>query len=405
MGTVRQVLGSSFVDIELSVEERELPLPALHSLFQTSNSRLLLESVKDLGKFTYRAVPISDSTDGLARGEEVAQVSLTLPSAHAALGRIVDVLGRPVDGKGPLPSSEVVDFNAPPPPPSFFCPMEQLMTGIKAIDLLCPLAVGGKNGLVGFPGKTTLLRHLVGALPYDLGVYCAIASRTGEMGDFAGEGSLLSRVAVVNCGMGEPVGARARALQTAARMAHDSQVTLFVDDLSRWHEAVGEMQAASLTIAQFQESFLSNGKITSIQCVSHNPKELSGSLDSTVVLSPERANRGLFPAVDPFQSQSSLMDSTFLGERHVEIANAVVAMLHRERELLEFAKTTGMVDDFSDDARLALERGRRLSQYLTQPLEVRCDLEQTLTDCADILAGRYDHVPARDLYMIGNLPN
>ncbi|KAH9257949.1 hypothetical protein BASA81_003968 [Batrachochytrium salamandrivorans] len=354
MGTVRQVLGSSFVDIELSMEERELALPPLHSVFQTVNSHLLVETIKDLGKFTYRAVPISDSTEGLARGEEAYQVAITLPSAQAALGRIVDVMGRPVDDKGPLPLSETVDFNSPPPLPSFFCPMEQLITGIKAIDLLCPLVVGGKNGLVGFPGKTTLMRHLIDTLQYDLGVYCAIASRTGEIRDFVELG--LDKVAMVNCGMGEPVGARARALQTAARMAHNTttKVALFVDDLSRWEEAVDEMQAAKSTIPQFQEAFLSNGKITSIQCLSRNTKELVGALDSTVILSLDRANRGLFPAVDPFQSQSSLMDATFLGERHVEIANAVVAMLHRERELLDFAKTTGMVEDFTDEAKLAL---------------------------------------------------
>jgi F-type H+-transporting ATPase subunit beta len=289
--------------------------------------------------------------------------------------------------------------------------MEQLITGIKVIDLLCPLSVGGKNGLVGFPGKTTLLHHLIDTLHYDFGMYCAVGSRTGEMCEFVEARDLDKlHLAVINCGMGEPVGARAKALHSAATICQlleprpSSTQVLFVDDLSRVEQALEEIQAPKTALSNFQEAYLSNGRFTSVQCASSLEKHNLPALDCTITLSLDQAKRGLFPAVDPFLSQSSLLDATFLGDRHVEIANAVVACLHRERELADFTKTTGMVDDFTDEAKLAITRGRRLWKYLAQPLEIRCELEATIQDCEDILAGKYDDVAEQTLYMIGNLP-
>lgn len=405
---ITQVLGSSFVDIELSMDERENP-PVLQSIYKTTDSAAVtLQLIKDMGKFTYRAMPLTESTGGLHRGQQVLPTSISLPADFSKLqGRSINVVGEPVDGKGDLDSELQIPFNSPAPLGTFFCPMYQLYTGIKAIDLLCPFSVGGKNGIVGFPGKTTLMHHLVDSLEYDFAVYSAIGSRTNEITSFLEEKNC-DKLVVVNCGMGEPVGARARTAETSALLCHAAnnaqRVFLFMDDMTRFEEALEEVGAAKNTIPRFQESHLSNGRVTSIQCMTRDTKELMGAFDSTLVLSRTQSLRGFFPAVDPFASQSSLMDSTFLGERHVECANAVVSILHRERELMEFVKTTGMTDDFTEESKLVLLRGRKIAKYLTQDLEIQCDLEQTIQDCEDILAGKYDHLPEQAFFMIGNMP-
>ncbi len=411
-----------------------------------------LEVVEQRDERTVRALALT-RTVGLARGDPVRSLGgpLRVPVGRALLGRVVDVFGEPLDGAGPIGAeSDEPQLRPPPPLTQHAVTRETLLTGVKAVDLLAPLERGGKTGLFGGAGvgKTVLVTELIhNVVVHHRGVslFAGIGERSREaqelVADLEKAGVLASTVVVLGQ-MGEPPGARFRVGHTALTIAESMRdelsldVLLLIDNTYRFVQAgaeisgllgrmssrLGYQPTLATDLSELQERITStpSGAITSVQAVYVPADDFSdpavvhifGHLSSSVVLSRQRAAQGLYPAVDPLRSTSSMLAPDVVGERHVRIARSVREALALYDELRDIIAMLGL-EELSPEDQRTVKRARRLERFLTQPLFVTepftgragrfVDLEATLSGCERILDGDADELSEHALYMVGSL--
>ncbi len=432
------------------------PLPQIgHVLFVTFDAReVVLVVAQHVSENTVRAIALQ-STEGLARGMRVRDsgAPMSVPAGPATLGRLMDVLGHPLDGGPDLIGAQQRPVLAAPPPLTETLPAEQILpTGIKAIDLLCPFVRGGKTGLFGGAGvgKTVLMMefmHAVASLYHGVSVFAGVGERIREGHELWHEmrnAGVMDRTVMVFGQMDETPGVRfhagftALACAEALREAGHSEVLFLMDNLFRFVQAgteisgllgrmpssVGYQPTLQTEVASLEERVMSTpqGAITAVQAVYVPADDMSdpsvtaiqAHLDSIVVLSREQAARGIYPAVDPLASGSRLMDARMIGEYHHRVAAAVREHLARYKELEDIIAMLGM-DELSVEDRRVVTRARRLQRYLTQPFQVVSDhtgipgaivpLETTLADCERFLDGAYDALTEQACYMQGAMPS
>ena len=454
MGRVTQVMGA-VVDVRF-----EGPLPAiLNSLHATNRGqRLVLEVAQHLGQGTVRTVAM-DTTDGLVRGQDVVDTGgpITVPVGPATLGRILNVVGEPVDERGPVKGLRRDPIHRPAPP--FIdqsTETEILVTGIKVVDLLAPYAKGGKIGLFGGAGvgKTVIIMELINNIAKAHGgfsVFAGVGERTREGNDLYhemiesgvikldGEGS---KAALVYGQMNEPPGARARvglSGLTVAEYFRDDEgqdVLLFIDNIFRFTQAGSEVSALlgripsavgyqptlASEMGQLQERITSTkkGSITSVQAIYVPADDLTdpapatsfSHLDATTVLSRQIAELGIYPAVDPLDSTSRILDPRVVGEEHYKVARDVQRVLQTYKSLQDIIAILGM-DELSEEDKLTVSRARKIQRFLSQPFFVAevftgtpgvlVSLEDTIKGFKGIVAGDYDDLPESAFYMVGTI--
>jgi F-type H+/Na+-transporting ATPase subunit beta len=454
-GRVSQVIGA-VVDVEF---EGALPpiLTALETTNTASGSRLVLEVAQHLGQNTVRTIAM-DATEGLVRGQQVANTgsSITVPVGPATLGRIMNVIGEPIDEAGPIAQTFTRGIHQEAP--SFAeqtTSAEVLVTGIKVIDLLCPYTKGGKIGLFGGAGvgKTVTMQELINNIAKAYGGYSVLAGvgeRTREGNDLyhemiesnvnkpgGGEGS---KCALVYGQMNEPPGARARVALTGLTQAEyfrdeeGKDVLLFIDNIFRFTQAGSEVSALlgripsavgyqptlATEMGNLQERITSTskGSITSVQAIYVPADDLTdpapatsfAHLDATTVLSRDIAAQGIFPAVDPLDSTSRILDPLVIGEEHYRVARQVQEILQQYRALKDIIAILGM-DELSEEDKLVVARARKISRFLSQPFFVAeqftnqpgkfVSLEESIRSFKAIANGEYDHLPEAAFYMVG----
>jgi len=410
---------------------------------------LTFEVQQQLGDGIVRTIALG-SSDGLRRGMSVKPTgaAISVPVGSGTLGRIMDVLGRPIDEAGPVPHEEKRPIHAHAPKFDELSPSQELLpTGIKVIDLMCPFAKGGKVGLFGGAGvgKTVNMMELINNIAKKhsgLSVFAGVGERTREGNDFYHEmkdGGVLDKVALVYGQMNEPPGNRLRVALTGLTMAEafrdeGRDVLFFVDNiyrftlagtevsalLGRMPSAVGYQPTLAEEMGRLQERITSTktGSITSIQAVyvpaddltDPSPATTFGHLDSTVVLSRDIASLGIYPAVDPLDSTSRQMDPHVVGEEHYNVARSVQATLQRYKELRDIIAILGM-DELSPEDKLAVTRARKIQRFLSQPFDVAKNftgqdgkyvtLADTIKGFKGIVNGDYDHLPEQAFYMVG----
>jgi F-type H+-transporting ATPase subunit beta len=459
-GRITQVIGP-VVDVEFPAGA----LPEILTAVQVSNPaisdkswNLTLEVAQHLGESTVRAVAM-DSTDGLVRGMNVRNTGgpITVPVGKECLGRILNVIGDPVDELGPVNADKRMPIHREAP---LFVEqstqVEIFETGIKVIDLLAPYKRGGKIGLFGGAGvgKTVLIMELINNVAKGHGgvsCFAGVGERTREGNDLllemkeskldSGE-PVLSKAALVYGQMNEPPGARARVALSALTVAEyfrdeeGQDVLLFVDNIFRFTQAGSEVSALlgripsavgyqptlATEMGSMQERITSTtkGSITSVQAVYVPADDLTdpapattfAHLDATTVLSREIAAIGIYPAVDPLDSSSTMLDPSILGERHYGVARGVQETLQKYKDLQDIIAILGM-DELSEDDRLTVDRARKIQRFLSQPFFVAqqftglagklVSLEDTIRSFEEILAGKYDHIPEQDFYLKGGI--
>jgi F-type H+/Na+-transporting ATPase subunit beta len=437
------------------VDVRGMPLPQLgHVLSIPIDDRaIVLVVAQHVAEDTVRAIAL-ESTEGLARGMAAVDggAPLSVPVGPATLGRLLDVLGRPLDGGAPLDDAPRRPVMAPPPALSDTTPGSELLpTGIKVIDLLCPFVRGGKTGLFGGAGvgKTVLMMefmHAVGSMHQGLSVFAGVGERIREGHELwheMREAGVMDRTVMVFGQMDETPGVRfhtgftALACAEALRDAGGGEVLFLMDNLFRFVQAgteisgllgrmpssVGYQPTLLTEVASLEERILStrHGAITAVQAVYVPADDMSdpsvaaiqSHLDSVLILSRDQAARGIYPAVDPLASSSRMLDAAIVGERHYRVAGAVRSHLARYKELEDIIAMLG-IDELSADDRRIVQRARRLQRYLTQPFQVVADhtglpgvsvpLEAVLADCERFLAGAYDALTEEACYMKGAMP-
>ncbi|MBY9067711.1 F0F1 ATP synthase subunit beta [Hyphomonas sp. WL0036] len=452
-GRVSQVIGA-VVDVEF---DGELP-PILNALETENNgNRLVLEVAQHLGENTVRTIAM-DSTEGLVRGQPVADSGkpIVVPVGPATLGRIMNVIGEPIDERGPVNAEIYQPIHAPAP--EFVdqsTEAEVLVTGIKVIDLLCPYAKGGKIGLFGGAGvgKTVLIMELVNNIAKLFGgysVFAGVGERTREGNDLYHEmieSNVInlegeSRMSLVYGQMNEPPGARARVALTGLTQAEyfrdveGKDVLFFVDNIFRFTQAGSEVSALlgripsavgyqptlATDMGALQERITSTnkGSITSVQAVYVPADDLTdpapatsfAHLDATTVLSRSIAEKGIYPAVDPLDSTSRILDPMVVGEEHYEVARGVQQILQKYKELQDIIAILGM-DELSEDDKLTVARARKVERFLSQPFDVaqvftgspgvQVKLEDTIKGFKGLISGEFDHLPEPAFYMVGNI--
>ena len=456
LGHISQVMGA-VVDVKFDNVD-ELP-PILTALECVNNGqKLVLEVAQHLGESVVRTIAM-DSTDGLVRGLEVVNTGapIEVPVGPSMLGRIVNVIGEPVDGRGEIHS----DFHYPihRPAPAFVdqsTETEVLTTGIKVIDLLEPYAKGGKIGLFGGAGvgKTVLIMELINNIAKGHGgysVFAGVGERTREGNDLYNEmiesGVIdlkgdKSKTVLVYGQMNEPPGARARVALTGLTQAEyfrdeaHQDVLFFVDNIFRFTQAGSEVSALlgripsavgyqptlGTDMGAMQERIKTkkNGSITSVQAVYVPADDLTdpapattfSHLDATTVLSRSIAELGIFPAVDPLDSTSRILDPQVLGEEHYQVARQVQEILQKYKSLQDIIAILGM-DELSDEDKLTVARARKIQRFLSQPFHVAevftgtpgvfVKLEDTIKGFKGILEGKYDDIPEQAFYMVGTI--
>ncbi|MBK8199786.1 MAG: F0F1 ATP synthase subunit beta [Acidobacteria bacterium] len=452
-GRVSQVIGA-VVDVEFDGE-----LPSILNALETENngSRLVLEVAQHLGENTVRTIAM-DSTEGLVRGLAVADTGkpIMVPVGPATLGRIMNVIGEPIDERGPVKADMVRPIHAPAP--EFVdqaTESEVLVTGIKVIDLLCPYAKGGKIGLFGGAGvgKTVLIMELVNNIAKLFGgysVFAGVGERTREGNDLYHEmieSKVInlegeSRMSLVYGQMNEPPGARARVALTGLaqaeyfRDAEGKDVLFFVDNIFRFTQAGSEVSALlgripsavgyqptlATDMGALQERITSTnkGSITSVQAVYVPADDLTdpapatsfAHLDATTVLNRSIAEKGIYPAVDPLDSTSRILDPMVVGEDHYEVARGVQSILQKYKELQDIIAILGM-DELSEEDKLTVARARKVERFLSQPFDVaqvftgspgvQVKLEDTIKGFKGLISGEFDHLPEPAFYMVGNI--
>ncbi len=454
-GKVTQVIGA-VVDVQFDDH-----LPEILNALETDNhgNRLVLEVAQHLGENTVRTIAM-DSTEGLVRGQVVTDTGGTImvPVGPATLGRIINVVGEPVDEGGPIGTDERRSIHADAPEFSDQATeSEVLVTGIKVVDLLAPYAKGGKIGLFGGAGvgKTVLIMELINNIAKvhsGLSVFAGVGERTREGNDLYHEmieGGVIvpdklqdSKIALVYGQMNEPPGARMRiALSglTIAEQFRDStgaDVLFFVDNIFRFTQAGSEVSALlgripsavgyqptlATDMGAMQERITSTkaGSITSVQAVYVPADDLTdpapatsfAHLDATTVLSRAISELGIYPAVDPLDSTSRLLDPAVIGEEHYKVANDVQQVLQRYKSLQDIIAILGM-DELSEEDKLTVARARKIQRFLSQPFDVaqvftgspgvQVPLETTIASFKAVVAGEYDHLPEAAFYMVGGI--
>jgi len=465
-GKLVQIIGA-VVDVEF-----EGHLPAILSALETTNVdqrtgepfRLVLEVAQHLGENTVRAIAM-DTTEGLTRGQPVTDTgrSITVPVGPACLGRIMNVIGDPIDEAGPINSAFSASIHREAP--SFAeqtTSAEVLVTGIKVIDLLCPYTKGGKIGLFGGAGvgKTVTMQELINNIAKAYGGYSVLAGvgeRTREGNDLYYEmiesnvnkdprennGSTEgSKCALVYGQMNEPPGARARVALTGLAQAEyfrdeeGKDVLLFIDNIFRFTQAGSEVSALlgripsavgyqptlATEMGNLQERITSTskGSITSVQAIYVPADDLTdpapaasfAHLDATTVLSRDIASQGIFPAVDPLDSTSRIMDPLVIGEEHYQVARRVQETLQAYKALKDIIAILGM-DELSEEDKLTVARARKISRFLSQPFHVAeqftntpgvlVSLEDTIRSFKAVVDGEYDHLPEPAFYNVGTI--
>jgi F-type H+-transporting ATPase subunit beta len=450
-GTIVQTIGA-VIDIEFPREA----MPKIYDALVLEDSGnalaekgLTFEVEQQLGDGIVRTIALG-SSDGLQRGMKVRNTGapISVPVGAGTLGRIMDVLGRPIDEAGPIASEEKRSIHASAPKFDELSPsVELLETGIKVIDLICPFAKGGKIGLFGGAGvgKTVNMMELINNIAKQhsgLSVFAGVGERTREGNDFyheMKESNVLDKVAMVFGQMNEPPGNRLRVALTGLTMAErfrdeGRDILLFIDNiyrftlagvevsalLGRMPSAVGYQPTLAEEMGRLQERIVSTkvGSITSVQAIyvpaddltDPSPATTFAHLDATVVLSRDIASLGIYPAVDPLDSTSRQVDPNVIGEEHYETTRAVQAVLQRYKELRDIIAILGM-DELSPEDKLIVARARKIQRFLSQPFHVAevftgsagkfVPLKDTIRGFKAIVAGEYDHLPEQAFYMIG----
>ena len=454
VGKIIQVIGP-VVDVEFGAGE--LP-EILNALFVTNpgiddrEENLVIEVALHLGDNVVRCIAM-DQTDGLVRGMAVrdSNAAITIPVGTPALGRIMNVVGRPVDGLGDIDAAKTAPIHRPAP--AFTeqdTEVNVLETGIKVIDLLVPFPRGGKMGLFGGAGcgKTVIMMEMVNNIASQHGgisVFCGVGERTREGNDLymeMKESGVLPKAALIYGQMTEPPGARARVALTgltAAEYFRDEEgqdVLLFVDNIFRFTQAgaevssllgripsaVGYQPTLATDLGALQERITSTtkGSITAVQCVYVPADDLTdpapattfAHLDGTVVLSRQIAELGIYPAVDPLDSTSRILDPNVVGEEHYATARGVQVSLQKYKELQDIIAILGM-DELSEEDQITVSRARKIQRFLSQPFHVAevftgmdgkyCKVEETVRGFKDILDGKHDDMSENSFYMVGTI--
>jgi len=454
-GKVTQVIGA-VVDVQF-----DGALPAILNALETENNgkKLVLEVAQHLGENTVRTIAM-DATEGLVRGAPVADTGapISVPVGDATLGRILNVIGEPVDEKGPVEATETRAIHQKAPDFAAQSTESQvLVTGIKVIDLLAPYAKGGKIGLFGGAGvgKTVLIMELINNIAKvhsGYSVFAGVGERTREGNDLYHEmiesGVIkvddlsASKVALVYGQMNEPPGARARVALTGLTLAEQfrdqsgTDVLFFVDNIFRFTQAGSEVSALlgripsavgyqptlATDMGALQERITStkNGSITSVQAIYVPADDLTdpapatsfAHLDATTVLSRAISELGIYPAVDPLDSTSRLLDPAVIGEEHYNVARQVQGILQRYKSLQDIIAILGM-DELSEEDKLTVARARKIQRFLSQPFDVakvftgsdgvQVPLEKTIASFKAVVNGEYDHLPEAAFYMVGDI--
>jgi F-type H+-transporting ATPase subunit beta len=452
-GTIVQCIGA-VIDVEFARDH----LPNIYDALTLAGTELTLEVQQQLGDGVVRTICLG-SADGLRRGMKAKNTGagISVPVGPSTLGRIMDVLGRPIDERGPVNAEQTMPIHRDAPMFEELSPSTELLeTGIKVIDLVCPFAKGGKVGLFGGAGvgKTVAMLELINNIATQhsgLSVFAGVGERTREGNDFYHEmreaGVIKldnlpeSKVAMVYGQMNEPPGNRLRVALTGLTMAEyfrdeGRDVLLFIDNiyrytlagtevsalLGRMPSAVGYQPTLAAEMGELQERITSTktGSITSIQAVyvpaddltDPSPATTFGHLDSTIVLSRDIASLGIYPAVDPLDSTSRQLDPHVVGEEHYTVARRVQQTLQRYKELRDIIAILGM-DELSPEDKLVVARARKIQRFLSQPFHVAetftgspgkyVALKDTIRGFKAIVDGEYDHLPEQAFYMIGGI--
>jgi len=445
-GKVVEIIGA-VVDVQFPMGE----MPKVYDALHIDEADLTLEVQQQLGDGVARTIAMG-STDGLKRGVGAVNTGapITVPVGQATLGRVMDVLGRPVDEAGPVEAEKSMPIHrAPPTFEEQATSTEILETGIKVIDLIMPIAKGGKIGLFGGAGvgKTVTLMELIRNIAVEhsgFSVFAGVGERTREGNDFyyeMQEGGVLDKVSLVYGQMNEPPGNRLRVALTGLTIAENFRdegrdVLMFVDNiyrytlagtevsalLGRMPSAVGYQPTLAAEMGALQERITSTktGSITSFQAVyvpaddltDPSPATTFAHLDATLVLSRQIAELGIYPAVDPLDSTSRILDPNVVGQEHYDVARAVQGTLQRYKELKDIIAILGM-DELSEEDKLTVARARKMQRFLSQPFFVAevftgspgkyVSLKDTIAGFKAILDGEYDHLPEQAFYMVGNI--
>jgi len=448
IGTITQVIGA-VVDIHFPEK-----LPSIYNALSTkiNDQELILETQQHLGFNTVRAIAMG-STDGLKRGDKVSdqKKSISVPVGNKTLGRIFNVLGETIDEKGEVKTEKRYEIHKPAPDfKDQSTKTEILETGIKVIDLICPIAKGGKVGLFGGAGvgKTVVIQEFINNIAKAHGgysVFAGVGERTREGNDLYHEmddAGVLDKVAMVFGQMNEPPGARARVALSALSMAEffrdeqNQDVLFFVDNIFRFTQAGSEVSALlgrmpsavgyqptlATEMGELQERITSThkGSITSVQAVYVPADDLTdpapattfGHLDSTVVLSRSLAELAIYPAVDPLDSSSTILDPQIIGQEHYEVARGVQKILQRYKDLQDIIAILGM-EELSAEDKLTVTRARKIQRFLSQPFFVAeiftgtngqyVKREDTVKGFKEILEGKHDDKNENDFYMKGTI--
>ncbi len=454
IGKVSQVIGP-VVDVEFPDGQ----LPEIYHALKISNPslgdeewNLVVEVAQHLGENIVRTIAM-DGTDGLVRGQKVLDTGrqITMPVGRGTLGRILNVIGDPVDEMGPVKCDDRWEIHRPAP--EFVeqsTKVEAFETGIKVVDLLAPYARGGKIGLFGGAGvgKTVLIMELIHNIGKQHGgysVFAGVGERTREGNDLwheMKESAVLDKTALVYGQMNEPPGARARVALSALTVAEyfrdeqNQDVLLFVDNIFRFTQAGSEVSALlgripsavgyqptlSTEMGELQERITTtkNGSITSVQAIYVPADDLTdpapattfAHLDATTVLSRQIAELGIYPAVDPLDSTSRILDPQVVGEEHYQVARDVQFVLQRYKDLQDIIAILGM-DELSEEDKQAVGRARRIQKFLSQPFHVAeiftgtpgkyVELAETIRGFKEIVEGKHDSLPEQAFYMVGTI--
>ena len=454
LGKIKQVLGAV---VDVSFEEK-LPQILDALVVNHENKNLILEVAQHLGENTVRTIAM-DSTDGLVRGQDVTDTGnpISVPVGPETLGRILNVVGEPVDERGPMKTKLRAPIHKSAP--EFIdqsTDTEVLVTGIKVVDLLAPYSKGGKIGLFGGAGvgKTVLIMELINNIAKGHGgysVFAGVGERTREGNDLYHEmiesGVIKldtdeSKAALVYGQMNEPPGARARVALTGLTLAEyfrdeeGQDVLLFVDNIFRFTQAGSEVSALlgripsavgyqptlSTDMGALQERITSTnkGSITSVQAIYVPADDLTdpapatsfAHLDATTVLSRQIAELGIYPAVDPLDSTSRILDPRIIGENHYNVARKVQETLQKYKSLQDIIAILGM-DELSEEDKLVVDRARKIQRFLSQPFHVAevftgtpgvfVGLQDTIKGFDDLVNGKYDDIPEAAFYMVGTI--
>lgn len=447
VGKIVEIIGS-VVDVEFPRHA----VPKVYDALEVENSDVVLEVQQQMGDGIVRTIALGPTTDGLKRGVKVRDTGepIKVPVGKQTLGRIMDVLGRPIDEAGAI--NELIRLPIHRAAPSFAeqAANEQLLeTGIKVIDLLCPFSKGGKVGLFGGAGvgKTVNMMELIHNIAVEhsgYSVFAGVGERTREGNDFYHEmkdSNVLDKVSLVYGQMNEPPGNRLRVALTGLTIAEffrdeGRDVLLFIDNifrytlagvevsalLGRMPSAVGYQPTLAAEMGALQERITSTktGSITSVQAVyvpaddltDPSPATTFAHLDATVVLSRQIAELGIYPAIDPLDSTSRQLDPLVVGQEHYDVARAVQNTLQRYKELKDIIAILGM-DELSEADKLTVMRARKIQRFLSQPFFVAevftgapgkyVTLKETIRGFNAIIQGEYDHLPEQAFFMVGSI--